>query len=304
MDTFLDDVTAGLSEAQKILPCKYFYDERGSELFEAICEVEEYYVTRADLEITRTYASEFAAQVGPRARIVEFGSGSGIKTQILLDALEDPAAYIPVEISSAALDASAARLRTRYPNLEIAPLCADYTLPITIAPSDARTVVYFPGSTIGNFHPPEAVRFLGRMRSLAGEGGALLIGVDREKDAGVLERAYDDADGVTAAFNMNLLERINRELGANFDLAQFRHRAVYDVEKHRIEMHLVSCCNQAVTIGNRTFDFVAEEFIRSEVSYKYSVERFTSIATAAELKVVETWSDAKGAFSTHYLEPC
>jgi len=316
MDTFLEEVVAGLSSDPKTLPCKYFYDARGSELFEAICGLEEYYVTRTELAIMRSSAQEIAAHVGSRVRIVEFGSGSGIKTQILLDALDAPVTYVPIEISREPLEASAAQLRSRHPDLEVVPLCADYTAPITIAASDVRTVVYFPGSTIGNFHPHDALTFLSRMKTIAGDGGAILIGVDCEKDAAVLERAYDDARGITAAFNLNLLQRINSELitgdsstgdainsGGGFDIAQFRHRAVYNLARHRIEMHLVSDCQQSVTIGGRTFDFAADEFILSEVSYKYSTQRFSGLAVEAGLKVVKTWTDSDGAFGLHYLEP-
>jgi dimethylhistidine N-methyltransferase len=308
-DTFLDDVQRGLGARPKTLPCKYLYDEVGSALFETICRLEEYYPTRADLDATRRNIAAIAALIGPRARLVELGSGSSTKTRVLLDALDDLVAYVPIDISVEALEASVRDLRAAYPDLEISGLAADYTQPVDLpVPSrpPARTVVYYPGSTIGNFHPTGAIAFLQRIRRAIepgpdGAAGGLLIGVDLKKDPAVLEAAYDDAAGVTAAFNKNLLVRINRELGASFDLDAFDHAARYDAREGRIEMHLVSTRAQTVTVGDRSFHFDAGESIRSEESYKYSREDFARIAAEAGLEVAAFWTDAAGLFSLQYL---
>lgn len=307
-DTFLADVQRGLAARPKTLPCKYLYDEVGSALFEKICGVEEYYPTRADLDATERNVEAIAALVGRAVRLVELGSGSSTKTRVLLDRL-DLAAYVPIDISVDALEASVEQLRAAYPDLEILPLAADYTQPVELpAPSRpfTRTVVYFPGSTIGNFHPSAAIEFLKRIRSaIEGRGGrepgGLLIGVDLKKDPAVLEAAYDDAEGVTAAFNKNLLTRINRELGAAFDLDAFAHQARYDEREGRIEMHLVSQRAQSATVGDRTFHFAPGESIRTEESYKYSRDDFARVASEAGLEVTAFWTDAEGLFSLQYL---
>ncbi len=309
---FLDEVVEGLSAAQKTLPCKYLYDEKGSKLFDQICELEDYYPTRADLEATRINLDEIAKRVGPKARLVELGSGSSMKTELLLKRL-DLAEYVPLDISTDHLEATAEDIRKRYPDLVVQPAAADYTQPVNLPEPQVpfnRTVVYFPGSTIGNFHPDEAAQFLSRIGSLVSgdseagtKSGGILIGVDLRKERARLERAYDDSEGVTAKFNLNLLRHINRELGAEFPLERFEHRAVWDSEAGRIEMHLVSLVDQEVEVGDESFSFKKGEYIRSEVSYKYSREGFAELAAKAGLKVDAFWTDSQGLFSLQYLVP-
>lgn len=302
--TFRAEVLAGLRGAPKTLPCKWLYDERGSELFEAICELDEYYVTRTELAITRAHAAEMAAWLGPRCLLVEYGSGSGLKTRILLGALDDPVAYVPVDISRAALAASAAGLCAARPGLPVLPVCADYTADHALprpARRPRRTVVYFPGSTIGNFTPLQARRFLARAARTCGAAGGLLIGVDLRKDRATLERAYDDAAGVTAAFNRNLLVRINRELGADFRVERFRHVALWNAEAGRVEMHLESDLAQEVRVAGERFRFAAGERIHTENSYKWRLEEFRALAAAAGWRLLRTWTDAEGLFSVQYL---
>jgi L-histidine Nalpha-methyltransferase len=303
---FLADVLAGMAAEPKTLPCKYFYDAEGSRLFEEICGLDEYYLTRADLEATRRHVEAIASLAGPGCLLVELGSGASIKTRILLDHLRDVAAYVPIDISEAALAESVAALAADYPALEVLPVLADYTSTVPLPEPErrpARTLVYFPGSTIGNFHPPDAVRFLARIARAIGDGGAALVGVDLKKDAAVLERAYDDARGVTARFNKNLLARINRELGADFDLGAFRHAARYDATLGRIEMHLVSERAQEIHIGGARFALRAGETIRSEESYKYARDEFERVAGEAGLEVKAFFTDARALFSLQYLEP-
>lgn len=304
VSTFLRDVHHGLTQSPRTLPCKYLYDERGSELFEQICEVDEYYLTRADLEATSDNVGDIVRRLGPCDRLVELGSGNSMKTRVLLDHLTALKSYVPVDIAADALEASAAALRSDYPHISVEPVLADYTRPFELPPGPpaARTVAYYPGSTVGNFHPPDAVAFLRRVRDFVGSAGALLIGVDLRKDRVVLERAYDDAAGVTAAFNLNLLARINAELGADFDLDAFVHRARYDEEAGRIEMHLASVHPQTVTIAGRTFHFEAGETIRSEVSYKYSLEGFALLAAEAGFAVTASWLDQRRLFSVQLLQ--
>ncbi|HEV2331836.1 MAG TPA: L-histidine N(alpha)-methyltransferase [Gammaproteobacteria bacterium] len=300
------DVLTALGEEQKTLPCKYFYDARGSELFDAICELPEYYLTRTELGIMETHVGEMAAALGSQLLLVEPGSGSSLKTRLLLQHLQRPVAYVPVDISRSHLLAAAERLSRLYPELEVLPVCADFNQAFEVpAPSRKakRNAVYFPGSTLGNFAPPEAVRLLDHMRHLAGTGGALLIGVDLQKDRMVLHRAYDDAAGVTAAFNLNLLGRINRELGGNFDLGRFRHRAHYNETEQCIEMHLVSLERQVVTVAGERFGFHAGEHILSERSYKYTVEGLRALACKAGLIMDKHWLDDRGYFCVACLRP-
>lgn len=303
-DAFLADVTDGLSRARKTLPCKYFYDQRGSALFDTICELEEYYPTRTETAILRRHAGEFAGLAGPGAAVVELGSGSSVKVRILLDALEDPAAYVPVDISREHLLASAARLAGDYPGLTVVPVAADYVqgfpLPPVAAPE--RTLAFFPGSTIGNFEPAEAKAFLGRLARRLGVGSRLLIGVDLKKRRDVLEAAYNDARGVTAAFNLNLLARINRELGGTFDLDGFAHRAFYNETCGRIEMHLVSRRAQTAAVGGRTFRFAEGETIHTENSCKYSLPEFGRLAAGAGWRAVRTWTDEAALFGLLWLQ--
>jgi dimethylhistidine N-methyltransferase len=301
---FQSEVLAGLRGEPKTLPCKWLYDERGSALFEAICELDEYYVTRTELGITRAHAAEMAAWLGPRCLLVEYGSGSGHKTRILLGALDDPVAYVPIDISRAALAASAAGLRAARPGLPVLPVCADYTADYVLprpARRPRRTAVYFPGSTIGNFTPAQARRFLAHVAEACGPGGGLLIGVDLRKGRETLERAYDDAAGVTAAFNRNLLVRINRELGADFPVGRFRHVALWNADAGRVEMHLESEVAQEVRVAGERIRFAAGERIHTESSYKWRLEDFRALAAAAGWRLVRAWTDAEGLFSVQYL---
>ena len=299
-----EDAWAGLGAARKTLPCKYFYDAHGSALFERICDLPEYYPTRTELAILEANAEEMAAQLGTRCLLVEYGSGSSRKTRLLLDHLHEPAGYVPIDISRSALMTSARALAAAYPALEILPLCADYGEPIEVprprTPA-ARRAVFFPGSTIGNFAPAEAERFLARMAQVAGDEGGLLIGADLRKDPALLEAAYDDAAGVTAAFNRNLLVRLNRELGADFALERFAHRALWNEAAGRVEMHLVSTRAQQVRIAGRRFDFAAGESIHTESSHKYTLAGFAELAAGAGLVVRKVWTDARSWFSVQWL---
>jgi dimethylhistidine N-methyltransferase len=301
---FRDDVWAGLAQPQKTLPCKYFYDARGSALFEAICDLPEYYPTRTELSIMESHAGAMSERLGPQCLLVEYGSGSSRKTRLLLDRLRDPAGYVPIDISSAALADSTRALARSYPGLEVLPVCADYTAPFEVPHPRApvrRRGVYFPGSTIGNFTPPQAQRFLARMARVAGADGVLLVGVDLRKDRATLERAYDDAAGVTAEFNRNLLARINRELGGDFDLARFAHRARWDESAGRVEMHLVARVAQTVRVAGRPFAFTEGETIHTENSYKYDVAHFAALAAGVGLRVREVWMDPERRFSVQLL---
>ena len=301
---FLRDAIAGLSSSPRTLPCKYFYDERGAALFREICELPEYYITRAETEVLATDGDEIAALLSPRAQLVGLGTGAGRKTRALLEQLADPVAYIPVDIDKESLAASATELAASLPALEVLPVCADYlqefTLPAPSRKAD-RTVVYFPGSTIGNLEPEPACRFLERIAAICGRGGGLLIGVDLQKDAAIIESAYNDNAGVTAQFNLNLLVRANRELGADFDLANWRHRAVYDALAGRIEMHLVSVIPQTVRIGEHAFAFEAGEWITTEYSYKHSRNGFISLARHAGFDFRRLWTDRRELFGLFYF---
>lgn len=301
---FLEEVTAGLSRPLKELPPKYFYDERGSELFEAICELPEYYLTRAELALMRGHAHEMARHLGPGCAVIEYGSGSGRKTRILLAAL-NPVAYVPIDIAREQLRVTAQELAGEFPGLPVTAVCADYSralkLPQLAGPPARRRVIYFPGSTIGNLSLPEAARFLANARRLAQPGGAMLVGVDLKKDAARLNAAYNDARGVTAAFNLNLLARINRELGADFGLAAFRHHAFYNGALGRIEMHLVSLKDQRVRVGGAAFAFRGGETIHTENSYKYSLDEFHALARSAGFEPVRSWTDGERQFAVHYL---
>jgi len=302
---FREDVLDGLGLPQKALVPKYFYDEVGSALFEAICALPEYYPTRTELALTQQHASAMAARLGPHCALVEFGSGASRKSRLLIAAAR-PCVYVPIDISREALRGAADGLQRSFPELAIVAVCADYSMLSELPPLERygarRRVMYFPGSTIGNFHPQEAVEFLQRLARLAGPGGGLLIGVDLRKDKAVLDAAYDDPQGVTAAFNLNLLARINRELGGDFDLRAFRHRAFYSDERGRVEMHLESCREQTVRIGEASFAFRAGETIHTENSYKFAVAEFQALATCAGFKPRDCWVDAAGLFSIHYME--
>ena len=305
--TFRSEVLTGLQSFEKTLPCKYFYDHRGSQLFDQICDLPEYYPTRTEAGIMRDHVTEMAALFGPECLLIEYGSGSSTKTRILLDHLPHLAGYVPMDISREHLHRTAADLACAYPHLDILPLCADYTaefdLPTARRPVRSRAV-YFPGSTIGNFHQDQAETFLNRIAQVCESGGGLLIGVDLKKPANILEPAYDDAQGVTAAFNLNLLRRINDELNADFDLNQFAHRAFYNALAGRIEMHLMSLRPQTVYLGGVAIAFEEEETILTECSYKYSLTDFAALASAAGLAVRKVWTDSEQKFSVQYLTVC
>lgn len=305
VEDFEEAVFAGLDGNPKSLPCKYFYDKRGSELFERICELDEYYVTRTEIALLQRYGGEMAELMGPSCHLIEFGSGSPRKVSILLDALADAAAYTAIDISrDHLLTASQALARIR-PGLEVMAVCADYTgtldLPRPKSRPDAKPVVYFPGSSIGNFSPEDAIGFLRRTADMLQGGGEMMIAVDLKKDREILHAAYNDAAGVTAAFNLNLLTRINTELGANFELAAFAHEAFYDSEKGRIEMHLRSLGDQSVHIAGRDFNFAKGERLHTENSYKYAVEEFEQLARDAGFSPLKVWIDENSLFSIHYL---
>jgi dimethylhistidine N-methyltransferase len=301
---FRRDVLRGLWCTPKRLPCKYFYDEAGSHLFDLICELPEYYPTRTELTILRDHAAEMARCIGPDSIVVEYGSGSGTKTRLLLAALNRPTAYLPVDIAREQLERSAAAIAADFSTIPVSPVCADFTRPFALppnVPSARRRVVYFPGSTIGNFGPAAAKRLLAGMARLVGPGGAVLIGVDLKKDPQVLEAAYNDAAGVTAAFNRNLLERINRELRGTFRPDWFVHHALYNPTRGRIEMHLVSRRRHTVRVAGKPIDFDEGESIWTECSYKYTVRGFQSLAASVGLRARQVWTDCRRWFSVQYF---
>lgn len=305
---FRDAVWAGLAEEPKRLPCKFFYDEDGSRLFERICDLPEYYPTRCETQLMTKHGPEIAAAIAPQPiRLVELGSGSSVKTRILLGHLPRPLEYMPVDISGDFLMQTAAQIGRDFPDVDVHPIAMDFTQPIPLPVvsssltaadgSSVRTVVYFPGSTIGNFQRPDSVALLARMSSMVGAGGGLLIGFDLDKDPGVLCRAYDDAAGVTAQFNLNLLCRINRELDGTFDVDAFTHRAVYNAEFRRVEMYLVSDVAQSATVDGRVFEFGAGEMIHTENSHKYRLDDFRSLLHDGGWQSRSTWLDDTGAFA-------
>jgi L-histidine N-alpha-methyltransferase len=303
-EEFLADVLRGLSAPIRTLPCKYFYDAAGSELFERITELDEYYLTRTELAIMRQHVAEMAGLLGERCLLVEYGSGSSTKTRLLLDHLREPVGYVPIDLSEEPLRLAADKIAANYPRVEVLPRCADFTqaleLPVPRR-SPARRVVYFPGSTIGNFRPDETVQLLRQTARLCGSGGAMLLGADLQKDRHILDAAYNDRHGITAAFNRNLLVRINRELGADFALNEFAHNAFYNAAEGRIEMHLVSRREQQVHVGGATFAFAAGDTIRTEYSYKYRLRDLHELAEAAGFEVERFWTDDREYFSVHYL---
>jgi L-histidine Nalpha-methyltransferase len=300
-DTFLADVQAGLSKRPMRLPSKYFYDAEGSRLFDEITELDAYYPTRTEFSIMSSHISEMAEHIGPDALIVEYGSGSSQKTRTLLENLQKPAGYVPIDISRDHLMLAAESLAAGFPSLEILPVCADYTqaFPVpqpSVMPS--RTVVYFPGSTIGNMTPDVAVRFLKHTRSV---GDSMLLGVDLVKDRAVLERAYNDPEGVTAAFNLNLLRHITDKLEAEIDVKAFHHRAFFDESHSRIEMHLVSERDQIFAVGGRSYSIARGESICTEYSYKYTQETIRELATASGYDVEASWTDENSWFGVFFL---
>jgi L-histidine N-alpha-methyltransferase len=291
-------VVSGLSRPQKALPPKYFYDDAGSRLFERICRLPEYYLTRAELALTRTHIASIARFAGRGCELIEYGSGESLKTRLLIRALR-PKAYLPVDISPAALRGAAERLGREFPWLEIVPVNGDFSRPLELPRSRAPRVVYFPGSTIGNLSPEEAHAFLSMTR---GQAARMLVGVDLRKAANTLHVAYNDPRGVTAAFNLNLLARINRELGADFDPKRFEHYAFYNAAAGRIEMHLVSLARQSVRIGRHRFEFETGESIHTEDSYKYSIGGFRALAERAGYVAGKTWTDRRRLFALHALK--
>jgi dimethylhistidine N-methyltransferase len=302
---FVLEVLARLRRQPKSLPCRYFYDARGSALFEAITKLPEYYPTRAEIALLEAHAGEMAGLAGPGCCLIEFGSGSSRKTDILLKALPDLAAYVPIDISEVALAGAAARLEEAFPALRVWPIHGDFNadlkLPASLRP--IKRLGFFPGSTVGNFTETEAIAFLWRARELLGANSAFIVGADLKKDMATLIRAYDDSAGVTAAFNLNLLRRINREAGANFDLDGFAHLAIYNEEVGRIEMHLRSTRAQTVTIAGQRIRFQAGETIHTENSHKYTVEEFQAMTRGAGWHPQAVWTDADRLFSVHYLTP-
>jgi dimethylhistidine N-methyltransferase len=300
---FTQDAVVGLSSRPKRLSPKYFYDEIGAQLFEEITRLPEYYPTRCELSILERHAAEMEKFIPPDAAMIEFGSGSTRKARLLLDANPAITAYIPVDISSEMLQQEAAELRRDYPHLTVLPVEADFTKPFQLPRGIAlrSRVGFFPGSTIGNFEPHAAASFLRHAAAMLGAQSTLIIGVDLVKDAHVLNAAYDDAAGVTARFNLNLLTRINRELGGNFDLGTFCHQAFYNTERRRIEMHLASRTRQKVKVAGRSFDFRAGETIHTENSYKYTPESFGAMARGSGWSPVATWTDSQGYFMVQAL---
>lgn len=305
---FSRDVHAGLGAAVKTLPAKYFYDRRGSELFEQICRLPEYYPTRTERKILRDNAAEIAEIIGPDAEVVEFGAGAAEKIRLLLDALPRPAGYLPIDISGPHLSAAVAPLVRAYPDVTVRVVAGDFTqhLPLPAPLPRARCRIgFFTGSTIGNFTPDEALAFLrnaaAMLRTAHSSGAGLLIGVDMVKDPAVLHAAYNDSAGVTAAFNLNLLQRINRELGGDFDLETFDHYAYYNPQQRRIEMHLVSRVAQTVHACDRRYSFTAGESIHTENSYKYTPAGFRQLAEKAGFRPAAMWTDADSLFSLHWL---
>lgn len=292
MTEFLDDVIAGLSATPKSLPSKYLYDERGSALFEEITRLPEYYPTRAETALLAEIAPELASQIPDGAAVVEFGSGSSAKTTLLLDAAPQVSAYAPIDISPEALGPAAARIARRYPNLETLPVSADFTGPVVLPPGlEGRLLVgFFPGSTIGNFGPGDAVEFLAGARRSLGPEGQLIVGFDLVKDPAVLVAAYDDAAGITAAFNLNLLVRINRELAGTFVMSNFSHRAVWNAHASRMEMHLESLVEQTAATSAKVFRFSRGETIHTESSHKYTVSGFEELGRQGGWRVQQTWT--------------
>ena len=303
-DDELDELIDGLRQPEKTISPKYFYDERGSQLFDEITRLPEYYPTETELSIMRDNIDEIARLVGKQASLIEFGSGSSLKTRVLLEHLDDLAAYVPVDISEDHLLESARQIRGEFPDLDVLPVVADFTQAFQLPEPrvmPVRNIVYFPGSTIGNFTNDAARELLQVMYEEAGAGGALLIGVDLQKDPAIIERAYNDSAGVTAEFNRNMLRHLNREFDADFDLDTFEHSAKYNESKGRIEIRLVSKQDQAFSLGNESFSIGKDEAILTEYSHKYTVEGFAAMGEAAGFRVERVWMDAGRLFSVQYL---
>jgi len=302
--SLISEVLEGLAATPKVLPPKLFYDDRGAQLFERICELPEYYLTRTEIGILERHAAEITALIADGSCLLELGSGAGIKVRLLLEHLH-PAMYVPIDISRQQLRFSAQALAADYDWLEVHPVCADYCQPLELdfIPEDAQRLVFFPGSTLGNFDPHEAAVFLENIRSLVGEEGSLLISIDLKKEVKRIEAAYDDAAGVTASFNLNILERLRRDLDAEVNPNGFRHQAFYNHEAGRVEMHLISRRPQSMIVDGREFRFDEGETIHTENSYKYSVEDFQGLARCAGYLVLRVWTDPEALFSVHLLQP-
>ncbi len=302
---FYRDVIQGLRKTPRSIPPKHFYDKEGSRLFEAICEQPEYYPTRTEMLLLERHASEIAGLTEPGCFLIEPGSGNCRKARLLLDTLL-PDTYIPIDISREHLQTAADNLATANPWLSVHPICADITdtLELPFIPEEKQRLLFYPGSSIGNFEPDDARVFLANLARIAGDGGALLIGVDLQKDTQQLHAAYNDASGVTAAFNLNLLRRINRELDADLDIDAFDHLAFYNARKNRIEMHLVCNHRQTFHVDGHHFELDAGEHIHTENSYKYTLVQFQELAMAAGFSTRRVWTDADILFSLHYLEVC
>lgn len=302
----LKEVLVGLSKKQKVIDPKFLYDKRGSEIFEQICDLPEYYPTRAENTILNQSTKEMADLIGPGALIIEPGSGNGHKVRSLLKHLDHPVGYVPIEISRDILLRMTGELHDEFPDLKVIPVCADFTqdmdFPLSVDSRPGKKVVFFPGSTIGNFHPDEAVQFLKKFSKLAGANGGVLIGADLKKDPETLRLAYDDSAGVTAAFNLNLLVRLNKEVNASFDLNNFVHEAFYNEKLGRVEMHLKSTIAQLVKVNQTVFRFKEGETIHTECSYKYSVEEFCELGAKAKLGIKKIWMDPDKLFCVYYFE--
>jgi L-histidine Nalpha-methyltransferase len=300
-----DEIIQGLSAPQPYIQAKYFYDETGSRLFEAICNTEEYYPTRTEVSILRDNIDDIVETLGKDCLLIEPGSGDSYKVRLLLDALK-PVAYLPIDISRRYLQDEAQKLAVEFTWLNVHAVCADFTgkLELPYHVEEVNKVAFFPGSTIGNFLPEQAVGVLREIRMMVGDDGGLLVGVDLQKDNAILNAAYNDSEGFTEQFNKNLLCRINRELGADFDLAGFRHLAYFNEAEHRIEMHLVSEQEQQVTIDGQVFSFQKGQSILTEYSHKYTIEHFQRLAEEAGFHCVKTWIDDDQLFSVHYLAGC
>ena len=300
----LREILTGLGESQKAISSKFFYDERGSRLFDQICDLPEYYLTRTELGILREHVVDMVDAIGPQASLIEFGSGSSLKIRILLENLDQLAAYVPVDISRDYLVMAADDIARDFPEIEVLPVAADFTYPFGLPDpvvTPVRNVVYFPGSTIGNFSHTAAHDLLRVMHHEAGNYGALLIGIDLQKDKEIIEAAYNDCAGVTAEFNLNILRRINREFGADFELDDFRHRAIYNEASGRIEMYLISSCDQIVTIAGHNFAISAGESILTEHSHKYTTGGFVAMAARAGFRLEKHWSDSGKMFAVLYF---
>lgn len=295
-------VLDGLSASPRAIPAKFLYDARGSALFDDICELPEYYLTRTETAILKQRAAEIGRRAGPGCALIEFGSGSSVKSRLLIEALPKLALYAPIDISREHLDGTAARLRRDYPGLRVEPVCADFMGPVPPIESEGRRLGFFPGSTIGNLTPQEATAFLRNARTLLSDDGALVVGVDLRKDPQRLHDAYNNSAGVTAAFTLNLLRRMNRELHASFELSAFAHEAFYDEAQGRIEIYVRSLEQQSVTVAGQRFDFAAGERVHTEYSYKYDPAALAALAQSGGFRIAETWTDSERLFAVVYLE--